>query len=60
MPHPKPKRIYRLYIWFGNQRGRCVFETHRWAVLKSEAERRAESIGYPKSRWLELFDWNLT
>jgi hypothetical protein len=64
-----PPRTYRLYIYrfkFGDitnrrikTRGKCVGEFTHYKLLVAEAERRAVSIGYPRSAWLDLFDWNV-
>lgn len=60
------KRIYRLYIWARSKdayglrvRGRCINEFDRYKDLVAEAQRRAKWAGYPKSRWMDLYDWNV-
>jgi len=60
-------KTYRLYIWKHAKiasraewvRGKCVGEFPRYFLLVREAERRAVAAGYPKSRWPDLFDWNV-
>lgn len=58
---------YHLYIWRRHpeahgylirRRGRCIGHFARWADLLAEAQRRTASAGYPKSRWMDLYDWN--
>lgn len=60
--------MYRLYIWterkamgcgvFIAQRGKCIAEFKRYKQLVAEAQRRAVAAGYPKSRWMDLYDWS--
>jgi len=60
-------KTYRLYLWktsrtFGSKltvRGKCIGEFPRYFLLVREAERRAVAAEYPKSRWPDLFDWNV-
>jgi hypothetical protein len=65
------KRIYRLYLWTNEYhffngsnrprrvRGRCLQQFARYKDLLAEAKRRAVAAGYPKSRWMDLYDWNV-
>jgi hypothetical protein len=59
------RQRYHLYIWgradsTGRRlRGRLVSSYTRYKDLVADAERRAVAAGYPKSRWMDLFDWNL-
>lgn len=65
------KGTYRLYIWHychsagcicgrGHYvRGRCIGEYRLYKELVADAQRRAVAAGYPKSRWMDLFDWNV-
>jgi len=63
----KSAKVYRLYIWktsrtFGSKltvRGRCIAEFNRYKDLLADGQRRAVAAGYPKSRWMDLFDWNV-
>ena len=63
----RPKKVYRLYLWnFSHSmagprvvRGRCVATFFFYKDLVKEAKRRAVAAGYPKSRWMDLFDWNV-
>lgn len=67
------KLPYHLYIWRfvpapdgplftrrGYERGRCIGHFLHYKNLLAEAHRRTVSAGYPKSRWMDLFDWNET
>jgi len=68
-----PPRVYRLYLWRFNvpadspqvgaripkERGKCIGEFSHYKLLVAEAQRRAVAAGYPKSAWLDLFDWNV-
>jgi len=61
---------YHLYLWdwrwdedqIGYQRfrrrGKFVASFSQFKALVAEAQRRTVAAGYPKSRWMDLFDWN--
>lgn len=59
------RKTYTLYLWGRRDsagfrpRGRRVQTYHRYKDLVADAQRRAVAAGYPKSRWSDLFDWNL-
>jgi hypothetical protein len=62
------KRIktYRLYLFQFHHgcvpsriRGRCIATFAFYKDLVKEAKRRTVAAGYPKSRWMDLFDWNV-
>lgn len=64
----KLQYFYRLYVWkfrhigrghLARARGKCIGTFPRYRLLVREAQRRAVLAGYPKSRWMDLFDWNL-
>jgi hypothetical protein len=61
------RKHYNLYLWKnrspiylqpGLHRGRCVFTADTYKALVAEAQRRTVAAGYPKSRWMDFFDWN--
>jgi hypothetical protein len=60
------KLPYHLYIWtrrlqFGEWsrvRGRAIGHYTMYKYLLADAHRRAVAAGYPKSRWMDLFDWS--
>lgn len=60
------RQRYHLYLWGRRDsagfrpRGRHVQSYTRYKDLVADAQRRAVAAGYPKSRWMDLFDWNLT
>lgn len=60
-------KSYNLYLWrwtpramggTNRHRGKLVFQFRLYKDLVTEAQRRAVAAGYPKSRWMDLFDWN--
>lgn len=67
------KLPYHLYIWRfvpappgllferrGYERGRAIGHYLSYKALLMDAHFRAKLAGYPKSRWMDLFDWNYT
>lgn len=61
---------YHLYIWDERpstlvrgvqtcKRGRRIESFYLYKDLVTCAQQRAMAAGYPKSRWSQLFDWNL-
>lgn len=62
---PGKRGFYRLYLWGPHgpaqtlPRGKCIGTFERYKDLVADAQKRTVAAGYPKSRWWQLFDWNL-
>ena len=54
-----PRRVDPEWLrrqWAG--RDKLIGTFSRYKDLVAEAKRRTEAAGYPKSRWMDLFDWH--
>lgn len=55
--------FYNLYLWnwhapLGRSRGKFLGNYPLYKDLVADAQARTVAAGYPKSRWMDLFDWN--
>lgn len=52
------ERTHRVSV-LGHGRGGILGTYARYKDLVADAQRRAAAAGVPKTRWMDIFDWNL-